>query len=204
MPERWSTESTSRLVTDRWLSLRADTCRTGAGVEVSPYYVFEYPDWVTVLALTREREVLVVSQYRHAAGIVSDEFIGGSVSHGGETPLRAAMRELQEETGFGGGFWSLTGSPWANAATHTNRNHCYLAVDVVPHADALQDPREVVQCRRLPFADFVRALQSGALDLPALHLAALYLAVRFAYQQGTELPPAAREYLQQCLVCRIE
>jgi ADP-ribose pyrophosphatase len=42
----------THIVKDRWLSLRADVCRLPRGRTIAPYYVFAYPDWVNVVALT--------------------------------------------------------------------------------------------------------------------------------------------------------
>ena len=64
-PFDWTVESSKYLVQDPWLSLRADTCRMPDGTIVEPYYVMEYPHWVNIVALTPERQVVMVRQYRH-------------------------------------------------------------------------------------------------------------------------------------------
>ena len=64
----WTVTHSRYVLTDRWLSVRADSCRTAAGQVVEPYCVFEYPDWVNVVALTDAQEVILVRQYRHGIG----------------------------------------------------------------------------------------------------------------------------------------
>jgi hypothetical protein len=47
--------------------LRVDHCVTPAGIEISPYYVLSYPDWVHVVGITEAGSWVLVQQYRHAA-----------------------------------------------------------------------------------------------------------------------------------------
>ena len=61
----------------------------------------------------------------------------------GETPLEAAKRELQEETGYGNGTWQELMVLSANPSTMTNLTHCFLATDVEivsrPHLDSTEE-----------------------------------------------------------------
>jgi len=86
---------------DRWISVRADDCVTASGVEVKPFYVLEYPDWVHVVAVDRYDHILLVRQYRHGLGEVSLELPGGMMDRMDVDPVAAGMRELLEETGTG-------------------------------------------------------------------------------------------------------
>ena len=84
---------------DPWLRLRSDTVLLPNGRLLSPCTIFEYPDWVDVIALTGERNVVLVDQYRHAVGQLRTEFPAGAVDEA-EVPLAAIKRELLEETGY--------------------------------------------------------------------------------------------------------
>lgn len=198
---RWTVDATDSIVADRWIRLRADSCRTAEGTAVAPYYVLEYPDWVTVLAVTDLQQVLLVDQYRHGAGVVTREFVAGSVEALDASPLVAAQRELAEETGFAGGDWVHLGSPWVNAATHTNRNHCFLAVGVVPRSGgATSDPGEVVRHVALSYETFGEHLRANEPALPALHLGCLQLARRWAGRTTAEPGDALVSVVRDLLV----
>jgi len=76
-----------------WATLRSDRCEMPDGRIVEDYYVLEYPNWVNAVAITDDNKVLLVHQYRHAAGIVSLEIPGGVIEDG-ELPQDALRREL--------------------------------------------------------------------------------------------------------------
>jgi len=122
----WKLLSSEYLFKDNWATLRADTCEMPNGNIVKPYYVLEYPDWVNVVALTEDNEVIVIKQYRHAAGEVILEIPGGCIDKD-ETPEQAVRRELLEETGYAFKDIELLSILYANPATGNNKTHCFLA-----------------------------------------------------------------------------
>lgn len=109
-----------------WATLRTDKCEMPDGRVVPAYYVLEYPNWVNAVALTQDNKILMVSQYRHAAGIVSLEIPGGVID-GDEAPEAAMRRELLEETGFRFDNIEHLATVYANPSTATNKTYCYLA-----------------------------------------------------------------------------
>jgi ADP-ribose pyrophosphatase len=109
-----------------WATLRTDKCEMPDGRIVDDYYVLEYPNWVNAVAITEDNKVLMVRQYRHAAGIVSLEIPGGVID-GDEEPQAAMLRELLEETGYHFDDIELIATVYANPATAINQTYCYLA-----------------------------------------------------------------------------
>jgi 8-oxo-dGTP pyrophosphatase MutT (NUDIX family) len=88
--------------------------------------VLETPDWVNVVALTPERALVVVHQYRFGSETVTTEVPGGVIDPG-EAPEAAARRELREETGYTAERWTSLGSVQPNPAYQTNLCHHWLA-----------------------------------------------------------------------------
>ncbi|WP_300267824.1 NUDIX hydrolase [Microbacterium sp.] len=159
-PTAWEVTASEIVVADRWIRLRADTCVDAAGRTISPYYVLEPAEWISVLALTPEGEAVVVEEYRHGAGIVALGTIGGAVE-ANEAPLDAATRELREETGFVAGELIDLGSTWANFGNHSNRVHHFLARDCVRLSEQSLDDGELISVRELPLHELGELLQQS-------------------------------------------
>jgi ADP-ribose pyrophosphatase len=89
--------------------------------------VLEARDWVNVIALTPRKKIVAVSQFRFGIRRLSLEIPAGLVDPG-ETPLQAARRELEEETGYTAREWKPLGWSYPNPAFMTNREHSFLAL----------------------------------------------------------------------------
>lgn len=139
---RWEVLHSEYVVKRPWLTARREHVRMANGAEAPEFYILEYPDWVNVIALTTDGRMVMIRQYRHGVGRTDYELAAGVVENG-EDPLVAARRELQEETGFGGGEWTKLYTIAPNPSTQTNWTHCFLATGVEPvdsqHLDGGED-----------------------------------------------------------------
>lgn len=161
---KWRVTASRYIHKDRWISLRADDCVTDEGAVVAPYYILEYPDWVELVALDADNNVLLVKQYRHGLGGISTELPAGGMDPGETDPVAAAARELREETGCSGTF-SLVGESRPNAGTHSNRTHIVLARDVVRVTEPKDDPSERIETIWVSAAEAIRMALAGELTV---------------------------------------
>lgn len=162
--EAWQLLGSTYPFRDRWLTLRSDIVRLPGGKTLSPYHVIEAADWVNIVALSEQGNVILVEQYRHAVGRVLLEIPAGHVDPKEESEA-AARRELLEETGYGGGAWHALGALHPAASRFANQVHSYLALDVRKIGEPLLEETENLNIHEIPWADFVGGLQSGRLRL---------------------------------------
>jgi ADP-ribose pyrophosphatase len=172
--EPWQVLDSKYSYRDRWLAVRSDTVRVPNGTVLSPYHTIEFPEWVCALALTPANEIVLIEEYRHGIERPSIELPCGTPDHEGEDLLEATKRELLEETGFAANEWYALGSSSANTARQNNRVHAFLALDAHKAAEPHTDPGEIIRTHLVPWARFVDDLAEGRLEIPGLHLAALW------------------------------
>lgn len=141
--ENWKVLESEYIFKKPWLTVREDKMELPSGQVVPSYYVFEYPAWICVIALTKDGRMLMERQYRHGLGQVDYEICAGVVDPEDATFMDAAKRELMEETGYAGGEWQQFMIISANPATHSNLTYCFLARGVEKvgerHLEATED-----------------------------------------------------------------
>ena len=182
--EPWQVLDTKYSYRDRWLALRSDTVRVPNGTILSPYHTIEFPEWICAVVLRPDHHIVLIEEYRHGVGRLSIELPCGAPEHDGEDLLAAMQRELLEETGYAADEWHALGSSTANTARQNNRVHAFLALDARRVADQNLDPGEVIRPHVIPWRQFIAELGDGSLEIPGLHLAALWQLKTFAQTSG--------------------
>ena len=127
------------------------------------FSILECPDWVNVLALTPENDIILVEQYRFGTEKHSLEPAGG-VCDPGETPLETAKRELLEETGYSSAEWHSLGKVASNPAMQTNYTHTLLARNCVKTGDQNLDESERITVHTIPLVHFLDLIRQGEID----------------------------------------
>lgn len=177
----WSVKRSRMILKNRWIKVRADECTTSDGTVISPYYVLEYPDWVHMVVINNNNQVLIVEQYRHGAGEVCFELPVGTLEKEDKNPLEGAKRELIEETGYTGNF-SLVGQTSPNPATHSNSIYTFLVQNPVKLCQPRDDCKEIINYRFIDIEQVYKMIDEGKFQ-QALHISSLTLGLR-AKQKG--------------------
>ena len=126
MIKPWQQIRTRPLGDFRIFNLRSD-------VKISPrtgrehdFFVLDCPNWVNVVAVTPENQLVMVEQYRHGSNTVELEIPGGLIDRTDASPLAGGLRELREETGYVGDPAQILAQVYANPAIMTNI--CYTVL----------------------------------------------------------------------------
>jgi ADP-ribose pyrophosphatase len=156
--QRLAYEGTRRIVTRRFALPNGST---------ADFEIWDESDTVAVLALTREREVVLVRQFRPGPEEVLLELPGGVIEDH-QTPLEAARAELLEEAGYDGEFGSA-GVALANAYSNRTK-HFFTAIEC--RRVAAPDPDEFTEPVLMSLGEFREHLRLGLLtDVDAAYRA---------------------------------
>ncbi|MFZ5494335.1 MAG: NUDIX hydrolase [Verrucomicrobiota bacterium] len=137
------------------------------------FFVINPPDWVNVVALTPDGQLVLVRQFRYGINDFSLEIPGGVIDPG-EDPVAAGVRELREESGYVGARARLLGSVHPNPAMQSNRCHLVLVEQARREAAPDWDPDEEFEILTKPVEE-VFALAAGGGITHAMVLNALLL-----------------------------
>ncbi len=171
----WKVLSERVVLERKWLTITEQRVALPRDVELE-FHLVSSPDWTSVLALTPEREVVVVEQYRHALGGISRELPAGVIDPG-ETPLQAAKRELREETGYASEDWRVLSVVRTEPVRHTNSAHFFFAADAVRTQDPTPMEDESIQVRLAGTEELLRWVDNGEV-VHGIHVGAILMAAR--------------------------
>lgn len=155
-----------------WLSVRQECVELPSGKQIPTWFVMEFPDWINVIAITKDGKMVMEDQYRHALGETHYELVAGVIDPG-ETPLQAAQRELSEETGYEGGEWQLFMTLSPNPTNHNNLSYTFLATGVEKVREQHQEPTEDIHVDVMEPEQVLEMLRDGEI-IQALHAAPLW------------------------------
>ncbi len=134
--------------------------RTNSEVE---FFLMDGVDWVNIIALTVDSQVVLVSQYRHGSEEYTLEIPGGCIEQG-EDPQIAALRELKEETGFSSKQIVKLGTIHPNPAMQAMRCHCYLARNAFKVSEPKLDVGEDIRVSLEPLNEVLEKVKNAKIS----------------------------------------
>lgn len=172
-PKAWTVLETELLQDCRVFRVSRTLARSPRTGATHAFFRIDADDWVNVVPLTAQGEIVFVRQYRHGSRELTLEIPGGIVDPG-ETPLEAAARELLEETGYRAPSVVSLGAVNPNPALFGNRLHTFLARNVERVAAIRNEGAEETAVELVPLTELPARMRSGQID-HALVVAGLHL-----------------------------
>ncbi len=168
--ETWETVESKQIADCRIFKVREDSAQSGD--KTGKFYIIENPDWVNVIAITKDSEIVLIEQFRHGIGETILEIPGGMVDAGEEAET-AARRELLEETGFAAQEFVFLGKSRPNPAINDNWLYHFAAFNAEKIEDVKFDDHESVVTKLYPLDSIPELIKSGEIT-HSLVLAAFY------------------------------
>ena len=159
----WRRGRSEQVADCRVFKVRRDYSTAAFDRRVHDFYVIEAPDWINVIPLTKDNQVVLIEQYRHGTESVSLEIPGGMVDPG-EVPRETAARELFEETGYEPAEVVFLGKSRPNPAIQDNWIHTFLARGVEYRQEPLNAGTERTRVRLVPLGLIPSLIAAGAID----------------------------------------
>jgi len=160
----WQKVSSEPVGNFRIFTLRSDRVISPRTQQAQDVYVIDCPDWVNVIAVTPDRHLVMIEQYRHGSATVELEIPGGMMDAKDASPAAAGLRELREETGYAGENPRLIGRIFPNPAIMSNT--CFTVM--VENCRCLHpvqfDHGEDLVTRLVPIADLPHLVVTGKIQ----------------------------------------
>lgn len=171
----------------RIFSLRSDRKISPRTQTEHEFFVIDCHNWVNVVALTPERQLVMVEQFRHGSNTVELEIPGGMIDPEDPSPAQAGLRELREETGYAGEHARLIGEVFPNPAIMNNI--CYTVM--VENCQCLHpvqfDHAEDLATRLVPIDDIPSLVATGQIRHSLVAVALYHFEL---WQRGLKPPTA--------------
>lgn len=173
MVEDWEKLDSEEIANFRIFKMRRDKRRSPRTGKEHSFFVLESPDWVNVVPLTPDNQVVMIHQFRHGTAEVTLEIPGGMVDASDEDPAESVRRELLEETGYAADEIIHIGTVDPNPAFLNNQCRTYLALNAhyqqLPQLDGSED----IEVELVPLADVPGLIADGHIT-HSLVVAAFY------------------------------
>lgn len=157
--KKWQIISQKSVFKNQYLEIIEEKCLRDQE-ELSSYYTVKKPDAAVVCALTKEKKVVLIRQYRHPVRTIDIELPAGYLAEG-ETPEQGARRELLEETGYQVSEIKKLYQAFSSAGLNSNSVHFFLAFDAVKVDGQHLDEHEDIEVFEADFTEALELFQKG-------------------------------------------
>lgn len=183
---KWEEVSVKHLIQNKWIDFRQSRYRFPDGTEFEPYYSYSRRDYVVIVPFDEKGDLICVKQYRHGLKEVTTEFPAGGIERNDgkeygtkesgltEDAVKAAVRELSEETGYEAGKMEHLITVPSNATVSDNYAHIFVARDCKKVTSQDLDDTEFLNVLTISPDELEDLIKSGKFQ-QAVHIMAWYM-----------------------------
>ena len=163
----WDKISQKIVLENEFFSVREDKVIKPNG-EGGTYFVVEKQESVFVVPVNNDNEIFLIKQFRYPTQTWSWELPAGAID-AGETPLEAAERELQEETGLKAANIEKLGSLPTGPGLSNNIGHAFVATGLTYIGNDKQEEEGITDCKSFTIEKIKDMVKNGEMiDVPSL------------------------------------
>ncbi|HPJ39038.1 MAG TPA: NUDIX hydrolase [Spirochaetota bacterium] len=161
--ERWVIKSEKNIFSSSVFTLKELRCAHPEKEDEFEFFILNSPDWINVVAVTENNEIIFVRQHRLGTDEYTYETPAGLMEKD-EDPFDAARRELLEETGYAPGSLRLMKKLSANPAIQNNYIYFFCATGCTRISGQDLDLQEDIDVELYPEEQVVHMIESGEID----------------------------------------
>jgi 8-oxo-dGTP pyrophosphatase MutT (NUDIX family) len=176
MKEKWKVLKSKKVFDCPWFKVFKETCSLPDGKIINDYFVTESSDIVTIIPFIDKSSLILLKEYKHGYGDYIYTFPSGMMEKG-ETPLKAAKRELLEETGYKGTLFKLA-TTYPNPTSSRFKKTTFIATDLVKTNVQKLDMTEFIEVHIKSLNDILELIDKNKIGSD-LNLFSFYQSLRY-------------------------
>jgi 8-oxo-dGTP pyrophosphatase MutT (NUDIX family) len=156
MIRKWKVISAKRAYHSRYMDLYADKVWIPKKNVFTEFMRVKKPDFVMIVATDTKNRVIALKEYRHAVGEIQLLIPAGFINKR-ESPLKAAKRELAEETGYTGGKFSYI----CSFTSEYSKGYVFRAIGLKDKGEQRLDDNEDIETSTITITELKRQIAAG-------------------------------------------
>lgn len=179
--KKWQTINSQLVLNNVWCRVKQDRVQLPNGVIIDDYFVHLRPDIALILPITNNQEIIFVRQYRHGVEEILLELPAGTFEPQQEDSTAAALRELEEETGYVAQKLTKLATLYNNPVKDSNKIHLFLAEYVSYTGKQKLDTTEEIEVVLVSIKDVKNKIYRGEINVSGT-ITALFLGLDYLNQ----------------------
>ena len=180
--QKWKLLQSKMVINHHYCKVRRDEIELPNGKVIDDFFVHIKPDIAFVLAITPNQEIIFVRQYRHAMEDFFIELPAGGFNSEKENPEAAALRELEEETGYVPQSITKIATLYNAPSKDTNQIHLFVGENAVKVSEQNLDITEEIEVLLIPINEVLSKIEKGEISVVS-SVAALFIGINYLKAQ---------------------